>query len=70
MLFISLLIGQVLLSDDSTWLSGEIYPYGIWALSTMFVALVPILFFQGDYLRLEKDQERLLDHGSWQEEVR
>lgn len=57
-------IGQELLQQGSLG-PAPLFPYGIWALGTMFVALVPILLFNGRYLRLEEDQgsARLLSQG-------
>lgn len=34
---------------------APLFPYSVWVLGTMALALVPILLFNGRYLRLEKD---------------
>ena len=49
-------VGQILLATDSSN-PAPFFPYGIWVLSLLFLALFPVLSFQGKYFRLEQDSQ-------------
>jgi hypothetical protein len=47
-------IGQVLLSLKSLG-PAPLFPYGLWAIGFMTLAIIPVLMFKGKYFRLEQD---------------
>ncbi len=48
-------IGQILLDADDD-IGAPLFPYGIWFLATMTLGFVPVLIFQGSYMRLREDK--------------
>lgn len=49
-------IGQVLLAyDPDSAGPSPLYPYSIWSTGTMILGLVPIILYNGKYLRLNQD---------------
>lgn len=51
-------VGQVLLSFDPVG-PAPLFPYAIWVSILLAIALLPVLFFQGSYYRLEQDAKHL-----------
>jgi hypothetical protein len=47
-------IGQVLLTQDSVG-PAPLFPYAFWSIAFMMFATVPVLFFNGQYYRMEQD---------------
>lgn len=45
---------QSLLSKDSFG-PAPLFPFGLWVIGSMVLALIPILTLQGEYLRLQTD---------------
>lgn len=47
-------IGQILLAAPDS-LAFPFYPYLLWSVGAMVLGLVPVLLFNGQYLRLDED---------------
>jgi hypothetical protein len=45
---------QALLSEDSLG-PAPLFPFGLWVVGSMVLALIPILTLKGEYLRLRTD---------------
>jgi hypothetical protein len=54
-------IGQIILEAplDSTG-PDPLYPFALWTVCTMTIGLVPVLYYDGKYLRLDQDLKALL----------
>ena len=50
-------LGQVLLATDSSQ-PAPFYPYGIWVICALALAMVPVSTFKGQYFRLQEDTNR------------
>lgn len=49
-------VGQVLLGLEKGDVPAPFFPYGYWIICSMLICVVPILLFNGQYLRLEQDK--------------
>jgi len=47
--------GEYLLTLDSLG-DAPLFPYGLWAISTMAIGILPVLAYDGGYLRSQQDQ--------------
>ena len=51
-------LGQVLLSLSSDT-KQLIFPYSYWSVGTLLIGLIPILLYNGKYLRLDQDISKI-----------